>query len=47
MKRIGILSDTHGTFADTLRDFFKEVDEIWHAGAASKSTSAVYQAAPE
>ena len=32
MKRIGILSDTHGTFDDTLRDFFKEVDEIWHAG---------------
>lgn len=32
MKRIGILSDTHGTFDDTLREFMKEVDEIWHAG---------------
>lgn len=32
MKRIGILSDTHGTFDQTLRDFFKDVDEIWHAG---------------
>lgn len=32
MKRIGILSDTHGTFDDTLRGFFRDVDEIWHAG---------------
>lgn len=32
MKRIGIISDTHGTFDDTLRDFLRDVDEIWHAG---------------
>ena len=32
MKRIGILSDTHGTFDEPLRNFFREVDEIWHAG---------------
>ncbi len=32
VKRIGIISDTHGTFDDTLRDFLKDVDEIWHAG---------------
>lgn len=32
MKRIGILSDTHGIFDRPLRDFFAEVDEIWHAG---------------
>lgn len=32
MKRIGILSDTHGTFDEPLRNFFGEVDEIWHAG---------------
>ena len=32
MKRIGILSDTHGTFDDTLRHFLRDVDEIWHAG---------------
>lgn len=32
MKRIGIISDTHGTFDQTLRDFLREVDEIWHAG---------------
>ena len=32
MKRIGIISDTHGTFDDKLRDFLRDVDEIWHAG---------------
>ena len=32
MKRIGIISDTHSTFDDTLRDFLRDVDEIWHAG---------------
>ena len=32
MKRIGILSDTHGTFDETLMNFFRDVDELWHAG---------------
>ena len=32
MKKIGIISDTHGTFDEPLREFLKEVDEIWHAG---------------
>ena len=32
MKRIGLLSDTHGTFDAPLRKFLAEVDEIWHAG---------------
>ena len=32
MKRIGILSDTHGSFDERLREFFRDVDEIWHAG---------------
>jgi len=32
MKRIGIISDTHGSFDDTLREFLRDVDEIWHAG---------------
>ncbi len=32
MKRIGIISDTHGTFDAPLEDFLKNVDEIWHAG---------------
>ncbi len=32
MKKIGIISDTHGTFDDKLRYFLRDVDEIWHAG---------------
>ena len=32
MKRIGIISDTHGTFDDRLCEFLRDVDEIWHAG---------------
>lgn len=32
MKRIGIISDTHGSFDEPLRNFLSEVDEIWHAG---------------
>jgi len=32
MKRIGLLSDTHGFFDEAAFDFFKDVDEIWHAG---------------
>lgn len=32
MRKIGLLSDTHGTFDASLRKFLSEVDEIWHAG---------------
>ncbi len=32
MKKIGLFSDTHGYIDDKLLDFFKEVDEVWHAG---------------
>ncbi len=32
MKKIGIISDTHGTFDAPLRTFLADVDEIWHAG---------------
>jgi len=32
MKKIGILSDTHCTLIPQLFDFFKDVDELWHAG---------------
>ena len=53
MKKIGIVSDTHGTFDDKLRHFLQDVDEIWHAGdigslaladriAAFKPMKAVY-----
>lgn len=53
MYRIGVLSDTHGFLDHKLLDFFKDCDEIWHAGdigdlsvadelEAFKSLSAVY-----
>ena len=32
MKKIGLLSDTHGSLPDRLFAFFDQVDEIWHAG---------------
>ena len=32
MKRIGLLSDTHGYWDDRYAKYFKECDEIWHAG---------------
>lgn len=32
MLRIGILSDTHGFIHPRVLAFFKDVDEIWHAG---------------
>ena len=32
MTKIGLLSDTHGYIDNKLFDFFKNVDEIWHAG---------------
>ena len=32
MKRIGILSDTHCTFDESLTTFFSQCDELWHAG---------------
>ena len=53
MKRIGLLSDTHGYLHPRLLKFFEDVDEIWHAGdignietadnlAAFKPLKAVY-----
>lgn len=32
MKRIGILSDTHGYWDDRFARYFKDCDEVWHAG---------------
>ena len=53
MKRIGLLSDTHGYLHPRIFNFFEKVDEIWHAGdigsieiadrlAAFKTLKAVY-----
>ncbi|HHN48881.1 MAG TPA: metallophosphoesterase [Bacteroidales bacterium] len=32
MKKIGLLSDTHGSLPQAYNNFFSNVDEIWHAG---------------
>ena len=32
MTKIGLLSDTHGLIHERIFSFFKDVDEIWHAG---------------
>ncbi|MBU8893747.1 MAG: metallophosphatase family protein [Bacteroidales bacterium] len=32
MKRIGLLSDTHAFTDEKIIDFFKDCDELWHAG---------------
>lgn len=32
MRRIGLLSDTHGYWDARYEKYFSEVDEIWHAG---------------
>ena len=53
MKRIGLLSDTHGFIHPRIFSFFEKIDEIWHAGdigsiktgdelAAFKPIKAVY-----
>ena len=31
MKRIGLLSDTHGEIPDSVFSFFENCHEIWHA----------------
>ena len=32
MKKIGLLSDTHGYWDDKYLYYFEPCDEIWHAG---------------
>lgn len=32
MKNIGLLSDTHGFIHPRIINFFKDCDELWHAG---------------
>lgn len=34
MKKIGLLSDTHGYIPSAVYEFFQNCDEIWHAGDA-------------
>ena len=32
MRKIGLLSDTHGYLDPGIEEFFHECDEVWHAG---------------
>lgn len=32
MKKIGLLSDTHGYWDTRYKEYFAECDEVWHAG---------------
>jgi putative phosphoesterase len=38
MKRIGLLSDTHGFLDPKLEGYFDECDEVWHAGDVGPAT---------
>ena len=40
MLKVGILSDTHCTLIPQLFHFFKDVDELWHAGDIGNITTA-------
>jgi hypothetical protein len=40
MRRIGLLSDTHGEIPDRLFTFFEPVDELWHAGDIGNAVTA-------
>lgn len=40
MKRIGLLSDTHGMLSSRIFKFFEPVDEIWHAGDVGNAETA-------
>ena len=47
MKRIGLLSDTHGCFDEKLHRFFEDVDEIWQDYNGGNVTYRQYKALPE
>ena len=40
MRKIGLLSDTHGYWDDKYYQYFSECDEIWHAGDIGSNTVA-------
>ena len=45
MTKIGLLSDTHGWLNPAIYDFFKDCDEIWHAGDIGNDDVAIELAA--
>jgi predicted phosphodiesterase len=32
LTRIGLISDTHGFLDEKVFEYFKDCDEVWHAG---------------
>jgi putative phosphoesterase len=44
VKRIGLLSDTHGFFDSRLKEHFKDCDEVWHAGDWGSEVAEVLEA---
>jgi putative phosphoesterase len=45
VKRIGLLSDTHGYLHPRVSDFFKDCHEIWHAGDIGEINVALHLSA--
>ena len=45
MKKIGLLSDTHGYWDDRYQKYFEPCDEIWHAGDIGSAELALRLAA--
>lgn len=45
MLKAGILSDTHGRLIPQVFDFFRDVDELWHAGDIGNIETAMQLAA--
>lgn len=45
MTKIGLLSDTHAWLNPKIYDFFKDCDEIWHAGDIGSDDVAIELAA--
>jgi uncharacterized protein len=41
MRRIGLLSDTHGDIPERLFTFFEKCDEIWHTGDIGNDESLI------
>ena len=37
MIKVGLLSDTHAYWDDKYAEYFKDCDEIWHAGDIGRS----------
>ena len=45
MKRIAVLSDTHGYFDPSIPEFTGECDEVWHAGDWGREVAEKFQSA--